>query len=258
MGSKETNFFYTILIAGSVFLLVFLAFMVTIFKYRKKGFTSYLKKVATDFTMLELEKKRIATDVHDGIGSNLSAVRLLVDELLASERTDVVLRSKLTTTLQQMSVSVREVSNHMIPYALQREGLVTAITELTGRLFHNPAIKITTRLLLHNDQVTEETALQIYRIVQELLNNIIKHARASSVHISLEEYKETIVLTIRDNGVGFDKQKVQKASKGIGLLSVSSRVISLHGNMYLTTSAGKGTEYVIELPLADDMLGRRI
>lgn len=258
MGSKEANFFYTLVIAGTVFLLVFAAFIVTIFRYRRRGFASYLGKVDKDFRMVELEKKRIATDVHDGIGSNLSAVRLLVEELLASGKADNKLKSKLAAALQQMSASVREVSNDMIPYTLQREGLVVAMTDLAERLFQNRSVQIYTRFSLQNDSFEERIALQIYRIVQELFNNILKHAQASSVHISLVDYTKTLVLTISDNGVGFDQHKIKKSSKGIGLVSVSGRVILLDGSMYLTTSPGKGTEYIIELPVANNMFRRRV
>ncbi len=258
MGSEEASVYYALLIAGFMFFLVFVSFVVSIFKNRKKSLATYQKNTERDLKIIEREKKRIAADIHDGIGANVSAIKLLVDELLMSGQADGALKSKIALTIQRMSLSVKEVSGNMVPYALQREGLINALTELTKALFPGSVIKITTQFEFHETMVGEERAMHIYRIVHELLNNIVKHSKATAVHLSLLEQNRTLILHIKDNGVGFNQEKIKKSTQGLGLINISTRVILLKGNIYLNTSPGKGTEWIIELPLAYDMIRSRI
>ena len=248
MDAEETRVYHALLIAGFIFFLVFIAFVVTIFNYQKRSVVSYLTKMGANLRVVETEKKRMAADVHDEIGSRLSAIKTLIDRILSDKKIDNVLSDKVQSMFRNLSVSVRQASNSMVPYALQNEGLELALRELILMLFSDSSVQAFLEYKIGDTLLSEESALHIYRIIQELLTNILKHAKAVTVRISLQQQTQ-IILLVSDNGIGFNEKFVKRSATGVGLRNVSARVKILKGIMYLHTTPGKGTDYRIELPL---------
>nr|WP_230687986.1 sensor histidine kinase [Hymenobacter ruricola] len=199
----------------------------------------------------ERERQRIGNDLHDEIGSSLSAAKMLMAQLedsvstTAKEQEVVVLvQSIIGNSLQD----IRNISQNLHPAVLARFGLSQALHNL-GR--------VCTEAFPHGVEVQVELAaplpyaheLALYRIVQELINNALKHARASRVVVQLAPQPAGLVLTVADDGCGFDLAHVQASNAGgLGLKSLAARVSLLDAALHLETAAGQGTRVRVTVP----------
>ena len=247
MDSEETKIYITLLIAGFIFFTVIVTFLITIINYQRKSVSAYLDRMKADFELSERERKRWASDIHDDFGSRLSAVKLLTDDFVSENEEEGILLSKISMNISDLMQSVRQISNSLVPYALQREGLTVSLDELIEKLFSGSSIRVTSDWNIEEGDMSEENKIHIYRIVQELFTNIIKHAHATTISISLSKIKNKLQLEVSDNGVGFKQKQVQKSASGLGLKNIQARVNVMKGDIYLTTDEKKGTSYLIEL-----------
>lgn len=195
------------------------------------------------------ERSRIAAELHDGVGQIMSAAKMN----LSAFETDIVFTSEaqkksftnLLLLIDEGCKEVRNVSHQMMPGALQKFGLERALTEIVQQI--DPKIL---KIILHveglepNGNPTVENIL--YRISQEGINNCLKHAKATELHISLDKNPEGISLSMEDNGIGFDVAKTEK--NGIGLENIYSRVKYLKGTIDVDSEANKGTLIAIFIP----------
>lgn len=194
----------------------------------------------------EAERARIAQDLHDGLGGLLSSVKAhygkIQKEIKKLESLQVF--NSAEGMLDNACEEVRRISHNLMPPLLRSHGLIPAIQGLVNN-YRSSSLKITldTRNMENRLQETQEVFL--YRIAQELLANIRKHAGASTIEISLYGLKENVQLIIEDNGVGFDPQN---QGSGLGLQSVNSRVEYLSGQLDIETSPGQGTTVSIDIP----------
>ena len=249
MYSDETKIYITLLIAGIILAIVIGFFLVTIIRYQKRSVRAYLDRMKADLSLLERERSRIASDIHDELGSGVSAIKLILERIDSHDDKQAFLIEKANTVINTMMLSIRQISNDMVPHTLQREGLFAALDELIEKLLDSSTITVSTDWKVGEEIISNEMGIHIYRIVQEILNNAIKHAHASRIHLSLQQSTSNIQLHITDNGIGFDKSSVTKVSEGLGLHNIMARVDVLRGSIYLTTEKGKGVDYLIDLPL---------
>jgi len=185
----------------------------------------------------EQERARIAKDLHDSLGGLLSSVKSYFQ---ASQQKDDKNKSKVTQTatlIDQAASEVRRISHNMMPHALTIAGLKDAISDIAERL-EQEKYRVTLEL---NElpKLNQTQEIMIYRLVQELIYNVKKHAEANDVFIQLYTHKNTVHLTIEDDGKGFDLQKMD--NNGLGLESVKSRVAYLNGEVVWDSQPGKGT-----------------
>jgi signal transduction histidine kinase len=150
--------------------------------------------------------------------------------------------------LDEVMQKIRRISYNMMPGILKRKGLDAALKDLVGIMTHSTGIEAH----YHCEQINfnEETATHIYRIAQEALNNIIKHSKASSFDLTINQHKNKIRVLIHDNGIGFNKNNIREKS-GLGLRSISARGELLKANIHLSASKDEGVEYLIEIPAYD-------
>ncbi len=197
----------------------------------------------------EQERKRLGAELHDGIGQVLSAISLDVsqiqDETTAKspEMSDEL--KKLGSKVQTAIREVRNISHDLMPEVLESFGLREAVRQVCDNLQERTGMEVT---LNHADLESRyDTAIEvnIFRMCQELLNNIQKHASSAKVFVSLMDHGETISLTVEDEGVGFDPQAEHP---GIGLKNVRSRVSSLGGTLDMESAADSGTLINVEIP----------
>jgi signal transduction histidine kinase len=142
---------------------------------------------------------------------------------------------------------LREVAFSMMPRQLQRKGINEAIQEMLTRMNHDDSIKVN----LYSDQLLldKEKEIHIFRIAQEILNNIWKHANATEITLELLDQDKKIVLHVADNGIGFDKNWVFKNSNGLGLHNIMARAEILKARIFLQSRHEvNGTDYLIEIP----------
>ena len=202
----------------------------------------------------EKERKRIALDLHDGIGQLMTAAWLnlqAVNATIEDENTQQSqLISKALHLVDESCKEVRAVSHNMMPNALLKKGLVNAVREFIHQINNkNTNINLQTDGLSHPLQSHVETVL--YRVIQESVNNVIKHAVASSLDISINQDEEGIDVMIEDNGKGFNITEAEKKD-GIGLQNIKSRIQYLKGTVEWSSAENKGTLVAIHIPINID------
>lgn len=202
----------------------------------------------------EKERTRIARELHDGIGQQLSAARLNLDglkTLVRPEQHDQQQLFKNALDLVDESIKeVRSVSHSMMPNTLLKSGLVSAVREFISRISDSGSLKVNLEIVGLNDRLDPVKEGVMFRVLQEIVSNILKHAKASEVTIQLIRHESELSLLVEDNGVGFNvKDKMNAEGGGIGLKNIQSRVQFLNGQIFYDSYEGKGTTVSIEIPL---------
>ncbi|MCW3071386.1 MAG: hypothetical protein JWO44_1276 [Bacteroidetes bacterium] len=201
----------------------------------------------------EKERMRIARDLHDGVGQTLSAARLNLSNLESKlHLAEIETQSALKNAIDLVDDSVKEVravSHSMMPNALLKSGLVAAVREFIQKLSTAGQLKIDLEITGLNERLEQSTETVLFRVMQEIVSNIIKHAQANQVTIQIIKHEDELTVMIEDNGIGFDTAKLNEFS-GIGLKNIVSRVEFLKGKVDFDSVAGKGTTVTIEVPVA--------
>ena len=197
----------------------------------------------------ELERQRLARELHDETGQALTSILLglkSVDEAGSPEalRSAVAeLRELVVATLQD----VRRLAVDLRPKALDDFGLVAALERLVQTLSEATGIDVQLETSLGSERLPAELETTLYRIVQEALTNVVKHARARKVSVLLVQRAGTVKVVVEDDGEGFDAQDVR--GDGLGLLGMRERVELLDGRLVVESSSDSGTTLVVEVPL---------
>ena len=204
----------------------------------------------------EQERKRVAIDLHDRLGGILSMVKLhfsAVEEKLPEDNPE---KKKFLTASELLDLAageVRNISHNLLSGVLAKFGLLPALKDLTDRINESGGIKL--NLLFHNveNALNGEQELQVYRIIQELISNILKHSQAKEATIQLirNDEEKMVNLVVEDDGKGFDPSK-PSLSGGIGLSNLKARVSKLNGQFHIDSGKGAGTSISINIPIADD------
>lgn len=193
----------------------------------------------------EKERRRIAGDLHDEVGAMLSVVKLNVSRFeRKSDNKDVVnLANETKTYLEEAITQVRRISRDLMPPSLEKLGLDFAIEELAGRIDRTGNIKTIYFKTGDYFRFDGKKELALFRIVQELLNNAIKHSGASEIFIKARYSSNSLAVSVSDNGKGFDTESV--VSEGLGLKNLESRANMLNAKMKIKSHPGKGTVAII-------------
>ena len=196
----------------------------------------------------EAERTRIAQDLHDSLGGSLSTLKLQYDALqidhndLSKDNS----YNKIMGMIDDACTEVRDIARNLKPIALEKLGLTAALKDLINRY----SIKDELEISLHTHQVdgilSKEAKLHVYRIIQELLNNALKHAEASEIQVQLNKLDEELFIMVEDNGNGFD---LERAKQGLGLGNLQSRVNVLRGDMEIDSSQDRGTSVTVHIPI---------
>lgn len=197
----------------------------------------------------ERERQRIAMDLHDSLGALMASAKMRVSALQYKlpQLKDLQGFQKAEALIDDACNTVREVSHNMMPGSLSKHGLERAIEKICGTIDESDA-NIEVDFIAYGLEMLEDDFLQtnIYRIVQELLKNAVKHADASEILVQLTVEDKTLNITVEDNGKGFDSTVVKE---GIGLGSIRSRVLGLKGTLTLDAVPGRGTTFMIDIPV---------
>jgi two-component system, NarL family, sensor kinase len=199
----------------------------------------------------EEERNRLAKDLHDGLGGLLSGVKLQ----LGAMKGNLVLSEEHSKTFNQALVKLddsinemRRVAHNMMPEALLNLGLSQALQDYCESLSQSQHFTINTEFHGLDKRLSSSIEIVVYRIVQELLNNAIKHSEASTIFVQVIRLEGNLSITVEDNGKGFDIKNTHLHQQA-GLANVRSRVNYLSGKMDLYTEKGKGTSVHIECPV---------
>ncbi|MEO8760362.1 MAG: sensor histidine kinase [Bacteroidia bacterium] len=202
----------------------------------------------------EKERTRIARELHDGIGQQLSAAKLNISGLQASLNTnnveEKVMIQNAIDLIDESVKEVRVVSHSMMPNALIKSGLVSAVREFINKISSSGSLKVNLEIIGLTERLEQTIETVLFRVLQELVNNIIKHAKATQVSIQLIRHDTELTILIEDNGVGFNVDKVLEKEGGIGLKNIQSRVAFLNGQVFFDSHLNKGTTVTIEIPFS--------
>lgn len=203
----------------------------------------------------EQERKRLANELHDSLGQNLSLIKNHADLALAQPGLSAESGAHLQAITEVVMGAIEEVRNlarNLRPLHIDQFGLTDALEHLLDRLAQSSGL-IIERRLENVDTFRGEEATHLYRMVQEALNNVLKHAGATRSLVVVERDVRCARIRIEDNGKGFDPAAVQRRihRTGIGLSSIGERVQMLGGALYIQSAPGQGTRIRIELPLAE-------
>ncbi len=211
-----------------------------------------LKSIHAMIDGQEKERKRIAQDLHDRLGSMLSMVKIHyksvednLDKIKAEAREQY---DRANTLLDEACVAVREISHNMVSGVLTKFGLIAALNELKAGIESTNALQV--ELIDHgfDDRIDNQLEINIYRIIQELISNILKHAQAQEVSIQLFKRDDNLQIMVEDDGVGFDT-KLLSSFSGMGLKGIQSRVQNLNGTIDFDSRKHHGTTVTITIPL---------
>lgn len=201
----------------------------------------------------EQERQRLAAELHDSLGQNLSIINNKA--YLASQQPDLppTVADNLKTISEAAAETIAEVRQLVLnlrPLQIEQLGLTDSIRELVEKVARSGPISLQYRVEDVDDTLEGNSATHLYRIVQEALNNLLKHSGADHATFALERDIHSLRLRLQDNGRGFNVDRAL-AGRGFGLKSISERAQMLNGNLRVKSSPGTGTELIVELPVFD-------
>ena len=200
----------------------------------------------------ENERKRIGSDLHDGVGQLFSAVKMnlsgLFDRINFENNNEKFLAEKTLALVDESCKEVRIISHKMMPNTLLKSGIASDIKSFIEKL-DEQNLKVNFSAKGFSDQLEHNEEVILYKVIQELVSNIIKHAKASELTIAIENDKKFIRALIKDNGVGFNAAEIDGFT-GIGLKNINTRIQYLKGTVHFDTAPNKGTAVNIMVPLS--------
>lgn len=236
-----------LILALCICILVAGGFGIYFYNVRKKRAEEKIR-ISAVLESEEKERARIARELHDGLGQLLSTARLNAAALEDSvEQEDEPI---LKTTLQLIDQSVSElraISHNLMPRALSDKGLIEALTELVNQINTGKAIQVD----LEHDPLggmRKPLEIALYRMIQEVLNNMIRHAGASVITLKLQQEQTQLTVRISDNGKGFDTALIEN-SAGIGWKNIATRLSLINGTFDISSAAGQGTYVEMKIKL---------
>ncbi|EPR13255.1 histidine kinase [Ruminiclostridium papyrosolvens C7] len=208
----------------------------------------------------EEERKRVAREIHDGPAQSMSNIvikaeiceRLLDKDIDEARKELQNLKKVMRDSLQE----VRKIIYNLRPMALDDLGLLPTLERYVISFREETGIDVQLRSRAINEEIKPVISLAVFRIVQESLNNVLKHAQAKRVSILLEHVNQKLNIIIADNGVGFNTEDVKiiepESTGGFGLFSMKERVALLEGEVDIVSQVGVGTKITIHIPLLDE------
>lgn len=255
---SETNKTGLILITG-IFFMFFMGMILLLFFHfsKKKIIQKELEKknleleyqrdlLQATIEVQEDERKRIAQDLHDDISSKLNIVSLN-SHMLATPDLSSTEVSEITGTIIDLVHKAldnsRRIAHNLLPPVLDKFGLAAGLDELYFELNSSKALIVKHENNVTFSEVDKDKQLHVFRIIQELINNSIRHGKATIVSIVFNENENGVVCTYSDNGIGFDTGNI-KSQKGLGMKNIESRIIFLNGSISIKSVIDKGTNVV--------------
>ena len=252
--SEEISFILIIGTGGMIFLAMLVIIFIVV--YQRKMFAkqnqlkvleleSQKKLVESTIQAKEREQKRVAQELHDDIGASLTAVRFLLQQVDDS----VKIKPELISSISEITKKVRRISNDLLPSVLEEFGLQEAIKDLVENFSQSSGVRFHYSSDLYTISfLKKDIELSLFRIVQELMNNILKYAEATEVSIKLSNTLRQIEIVIEDNGNGIIPDK-DVPTKSLGLKNIESRLQYINGSIKREQNYPKGTIVTITNPI---------
>ncbi|MDO6490440.1 MULTISPECIES: tetratricopeptide repeat-containing sensor histidine kinase [unclassified Cellulophaga] len=203
-----------------------------------------LKLIKASIEGQDEERKRIAQELHDSIGGNLAGIKLQLASV--KEKTETL--NTITGQLDETYQLVRDISHTLIPKKFRQDDFTQLIKEYTKSITNTGELNV--EFYPHPEEkintINEMVKMELFKIIQELMTNTLKHAKASNTDIHLNYFEDSITLLFEDNGKGFNKEN---NGDGIGFTNIKSRIEKLNGTLHIDSAVNRGTVISIEIPI---------
>lgn len=200
------------------------------------------------------QRQRISEEIHDGVQQTL------ISALMGLQHLTDIIKDKAPEVLDQYQMALstlksgveetRGIAHSIMPKSIEDFGLIETIEQIIEQLNSNTITNFQLYQNLDNERMARKIEVSLYRIFQEAITNINKHANASEVSIQIRKSRDVIIMNIEDDGDGFDYSEIDQLKVGFGLASMKSRAGSLFGNVEISSSPGHGTTILIEVPIS--------
>jgi signal transduction histidine kinase len=248
MDAKESQVYIAIIIALIIIGSAICYFFFSILQQQKRVRRLERENADAHVQILEKDRKRIAADLHDELSPMLAGVLMWMKTFPMEDAAENETRLRAVNDLDGMSNRLRAISFDLMPSALKDKGLVNAVKQFINFISNGNIIKIGLTSEDDNIELDEKKIIHAYRIIQEIVHNTIKHAKATELSIILENEKDHVAIATRDNGAGFDYKQQLKDGKGLGLKSLLNRINLLKADFLMDSKPGKGTSITIRIP----------
>ncbi|RPD43613.1 sensor histidine kinase [Paracnuella aquatica] len=248
MDAAQTGLYTYILIVSLILGAIILFFIISLVRQQRRNLRLYRQSLMAEITAMEQERARIAADLHDELGPNLSSVKLRISSFELPDETDRVQLEKTCLHIDGLIQRIREISYDLLPSSLTRKGLSAALQGYIEQVSAGAAMQVQFHAT-DGVVVAEEKAIHLYRIVQEVVHNALRHSGGTQINISLYQKDGMVVLETADDGVGFDHYEKTKSSSGLGLRNLLNRAEMIGGKMFVESGKNKGTRYTFEVPV---------
>jgi signal transduction histidine kinase len=244
----EREVYESILIIAGILGVIIAYFIISMIRQQRKYRKMQQEKTFAEISMQENERKRIANDLHDSLGPLLSSVKLNINSIDVHNPEDKEVIEKTGRYIDEIIASMRQISYDLLPNTLQRKGLMDAFKEFINNLNNKKGLHIELHLI-KDINVPREKEIHIFRMLQEIVHNTLKHAKAKELQLIFTEEDNDLHILTKDNGIGFDVEKYKMESSGFGLKSIESRVEILNGKINIESEPDKGSSFFIKIPL---------
>ncbi len=198
----------------------------------------------------EKERQRIANDLHDDLGGLMATIRLHFDSLRGKSLEDPnSLFDKTNGLINEAYEKIRAIAHAKNSGVIAKEGLLQSVMQMANKISIANNLEIIVNDHGLDTRLENSLELSLFRIIQELVTNVVKHANATQAHIHLTNHYDSLNIMIEDNGVGFNTSGITKQTEGMGLKNVDKRVEFLNGSMEIDSEFGRGTNIIINIPL---------
>jgi two-component system, NarL family, sensor kinase len=245
--------FYAVLIGITMILgTVLISFIVLLSKAQQRKKAEYNRlNLLAEVIAQEKDRARITYQLHEDFGATLSAIRMGISSFQLQRPDDRLQQEQFKGFIDDIITKIRTIASDFLPGTIQQKWLVAALREFVQTVKKEQSVS---QILLDAEELpelSEYKTINLYRIVQEIVYNTIKHARATTLLINLKHDGKRILLTTQDNGIGFNYRRELERQKGIGLHNMANRILLLNGVVDVLSEEGKGTLYMIQVPLAE-------
>ena len=220
-------------------------FVVVIVNYYRANARRKNEIIQSVLSSLTDERKRIARDLHDEMGMRLSGIKMRVGDIREIHDRDAI--NKIVTEAEQLisdtSADMRAISHNLMPKSFAEYGLIDALEHQLSSIAEKNQLKINFEHSGFEARLNSEFELNLYRIINEMLNNTLKHSGADTVDVVLRKEKKNISVFFSDNGKGFSPAQKQNGS---GLLNIENRIYLYGGKYSMESALNKGTTYTVQ------------
>ncbi|WP_179213198.1 sensor histidine kinase [Maribacter sedimenticola] len=195
----------------------------------------------------EKERQRVANELHDDLGSLMATIKLHFNTVKSKFKDPALHQAE--TLLEEAYQKVRGMAHSKNSGVMSDQGLLPAIKKMAQVITETNALQVTVEDFGMGDRLENSLELSLFRTVQELVANAIKHAEATTLNIQLTQHKDTLNIIVEDNGKGFDRTNAVKGKNGMGLTNIEKRIEHLEGHFTIDSVLGKGTSILIDIPI---------